>query len=116
MKSNAKILLQSIACLFLCTILFSLIFSILYFFHMINTNAFHILNWIFGAAAYLIAGFILGMGIQKKALLHALGVIAIIAVIGCLLLESFTLMVIIKLVSKLLCYTVGCAFALSRKV
>lgn len=115
MKTNAKIILRSIACLLACTILFSLLFSVLYFFHVIETNTFHILNWIFGAIAYFIAGFVLGLGINKKALLHAFIIIAVVGLLAACLLESFSFLLIVKLISKLACYIVGCAFALSRK-
>lgn len=77
---------------------------------------FHILNWVFGCIAYCIAGCVLGLGINKKALLHAFVMIAILGLMATLILESWSLWAVLKLISKLFCYLLGCALVLSKKI
>lgn len=115
MKTNAKTILQSIAVLLASTILFSLIFALLYYFHLVSGNTFYLLNWIFGAIAYAFSGFVLGYNINKKALIHAFGVVIILCIICFLIIESLSFLSIAKLISKLACYLAGCIIAISKK-
>ncbi|MDE6475880.1 MAG: DUF3792 domain-containing protein [Erysipelotrichaceae bacterium] len=115
MKTNLKTILQSFALLFASTILFSLIFALLYYLNIINGNTFHILNWIFGAIAYVASGFILGYNINKKALIYAFVVTIFLGIIGFLIIESINVLSMLKLFSKLLCYLLGCIIAVSKK-
>lgn len=115
MKTNIKIIMQSIGILFASTIIFSLVFAGLYYFHIISATFYHNLNWIFGALAYAVAGFFLGYNINKKALLHAFGIVAILGIVGYFLLPSTSIMLIIKLLSKLMVFLLGCILAVSKK-
>lgn len=111
MKDKAKIFAYSIGVLALTTLVFSLVFAVLYYNNIINSHSFQILNWIFGGLAFLISGFVLGKGINKKALLHAFGVVVCLALLGFLIMESKSPMEITELCSKLLLYLVGSVIA-----
>lgn len=108
MKDKLLAIGKSLAALCACTILFSLLFAALYYFQWISQSVFHICNWIFGILAFLFAGVILGIGITKKALLHALGIIAVFTIIGFIWMDGYTLMNVVEFFSKLLSYALGC--------
>lgn len=108
MKEKLLAILKSVAALCACTILFSLILAALYYFHIVSQSVFHTLNWIFGFLAYGFAGILLGIGIKKKALLHALGIIAVFLIIGLFCIDSFALMNVLEFASKLAAYALGC--------
>lgn len=108
MKDKLLAIGKSVAALCACTILFSLIFAALYYFQWISQAAFHICNWIFGILAFLFAGILLGIGITKKALLHALGILVIFAIIGFPWMDGYTLLNVVEFLSKLLAYALGC--------
>lgn len=116
MKDKLIIIIRSLAILLALTLLFSLIFSALYFFHVISQNMFHILNWIFGAISFFIAGIVLGAGIVKKALLHAFVIVIILALLGLFMMDSFAILAIVEFVSKLFLYVCGSVFALNMKI
>lgn len=113
MKSRLETYARSIGVLFALTLLFSLLFSTLYYFHWISTSTFHITNWISGLIAYGMGGAILGMGIQKKALFHALPV-AIIFFLLSLILSGTALLVLCENLSKTLLYIVA-AFVMAAR-
>lgn len=116
MKEKLLAISKSLAVLCICTILFSLIFAALYYFQIISQSMFHILNWIFGVISFLAAGILLGFWIKKKALLHALILLAIFAVAGFLCMGEITPIRAGEFLSKLLAYAIGCALiALKRK-
>lgn len=108
MKEKLLAITKSMAALCACTILFSLIFAALYYFHIVSQTTFHTLNWLFGALAYVFAGVLLGIEIKKKALLHALMLIVVIAVIGFICMDGYTVLNIAEFCSKLLAYALGC--------
>ena len=110
MKDKLYAVGKAMAALCACMILFSLIFAALYYFHWISQSMFHILNWIFSILSFLAAGVLLGIGIKKKALLHAFVLIAVMALIGFLLMDQYTLINIIEFLSKLIAYASGCLF------
>lgn len=114
MKDKIQCYIRSIAVLLALTMLFSLVFACLYYFNVIQTKTFHILNWIGGAAAFASGGAVLGMYIEKKALLNALIIIVILA-IPALLLGDHTLMGYIEVFSKLAAYMILCLFLFTRK-
>jgi len=116
MKEKLLAIGKSLAALCACTILFSLILAALYYAQWISQSAFHLCNWIFGAGAFLFAGILLGIGIKKKALLHAFVLIAIFAIIGFLCMDAYTFMNVLEFTSKLIAYALGCAcVAFKRK-
>lgn len=115
MKDKLLTIVRSLAALLALTIVFSLIFSALYYFHVISQSLFHILNWIFGAIAFAFAGILLGLGINKKALLHAFCIVCMLALFGFLWMSEHTLIASIEFISKLLLYIVGCLFSFNRK-
>ena len=107
MKENLLAIGKSMAALCACSILFSLILAALYYFHIVSQSTFHILNWIFGFLAYGFSGILLGIGIKKKALLHAVGVLVIIFIIGLICMDQYSVMNLIEFASKLLAYALG---------
>lgn len=108
MKDKMLAIGKSVALLCICSILFSLIFSTLYYAHIISQGVFHILNWIFGCIAYFVAGILLGLGIKKKALLHALVLLIIIGILGCFFMDAYTLLNLLEFATKMLAYALGC--------
>ena len=52
MKFKLQTYVRSVAVLLALTLLFSLVFAALYYFHAVSTSTFHILNWIGGIIAY----------------------------------------------------------------
>lgn len=114
MKSKLRIYMQSIAVLLVLTLLFSLVFAALYYFNAINTKTFHTLNWIGGIIAFGVGGAALGMGINKKALLHAFPVVVLLW-IPTLILSGFTMMILIEMLSKSLAYLFGCFLTFTRR-
>lgn len=108
MKDKMLAIGKSLALLCICSILFSLIFSTLYYAHILSQSIFHILNWIFGCATYFLAGVLLGLGIKKKALLHALVIIIVMGVLGCFFMDAYTILDIVEFASKMLAYALGC--------
>lgn len=115
MKDKINAIGKSMALLCACMILFSLIFAALYYFHVISQTMFHIFNWIFGLFSFLAAGVLLGMGIKKKALLHAFVLIGIMALIGFWLMDSYTLITISEFLTKLIAYALGCSFITMKR-
>lgn len=115
MKDKLLAILKSVAALCACTILFSLVLAALYYFHILSQTAFHTLNWIFGALAYGFAGILLAVGIKKKALLHALIILAVFLIIGLLCMDSYTLMNGLEFASKLLAYLLGTLFVALKR-
>lgn len=115
MKDKLLAIGASLAALCVCTILFSLIFAALYYFQLISQSTFHMLNWIFGAMSFLTAGILLGIGIKKKALLHALGLLIVFGIIGFLMMDAYTIMNIMEFVSKLLAYGLGCMLVTMKR-
>lgn len=114
MKSKLQIYLQSLAVLLVLTLLFSLVFAALYYFNAISTKTFHILNWIGGVAAFGAGGAMLGMGINKKALLHALPFVLVMW-LPSLLLAGFSLMSFLEILSKSIMYLLLCFLFFMRK-
>lgn len=111
MKAKATTIAYSLGLLFALTILFSLIFSTLYYNNVISTNTFHILSWIFGCISYLCAGFMLGKGINKKALLHAFIIGIILLFIGFMMMENHGIIHYIEIGSKFIVYLIGSVIA-----
>lgn len=115
MKDKLLTILKSVAALCACTILFSLVLAALYYFHILSQTAFHTFNWIFGFLAYGLAGVLLGIGIKKKALLHALGVISVFLIIGLLCMDNYAIMNLLEFASKLIAYTLGCLIVTMKR-
>lgn len=115
MKDKLQTIVRSLAVLLALTIVFSLIFSALYYFHVISQSLFHILNWIFGALSFAFAGILLGYGINKKALLHAFVIALLLAIPGFVFMSDYSLMNILEFSSKLLLYIGGSVVALNLK-
>ena len=90
MKSKLQTYVRSIAVLLALTLLFSLVFAALYYFHAVSTSVFHIANWVGGILAYGAGGVLLGIGVNKKALFHALPVAVFFFVLS-LVLSGFSL-------------------------
>lgn len=107
MKAKLRMYMQSIAVLLVLTLLFSLFFSCLYYFHIISTKTFHILNWIGGILAFSAGGAMLGAGLSKKALFNALPIIVIIW-IPSLLLSGIRILSILEILSKSLAFVLFC--------
>ena len=61
MKFKLQTYVRSVAVLLALTLLFSLVFAALYYFHAVSTSTFHILNWIGGIIAYGAGGALLGI-------------------------------------------------------
>lgn len=114
MKQICKISLESIALLCASTLLFSLIFSLLYYFNLISVTLYHNANWICGVLCFGAGGLLLGMLAQKKALLHAFVIAAILLCLSLFLSSSFELSVLLKSGSKILAYVVCCLFAYTK--
>lgn len=66
MKFKLQTYVRSVAVLLALTLLFSLVFAALYYFHAVSTSTFHIMNWIGGIIAYGVGGALLGIGVNKK--------------------------------------------------
>lgn len=115
MKEKLLAIGTSLAALCACTILFSLIFAALYYFQIISQSTFHILNWIFGALSYLASGLILGIGIKKKALLHAFGLMIVFGILAFLMMDAYTIMNMIECITKLLAYGLGCMLVTMKR-
>lgn len=115
MKEKFLCIAKSIALILALSIVFSLLFAALYYFHVISQNLFHILNWIFGCVAFFLAGVLLANGIKKKALLHAFAIVFGFAILGGFLLPSYELMSIVELASKLFAYVLGVFLVVNRK-
>lgn len=113
MKSKLRMYMQSIAVLLVLTLLFSLIFASLYYFNVISTKTFHIVNWIGGIVAFGAGGAILGVGLNKKALFNALPIIVIIW-IPSLLLSGISIISILEVLSKSLSYVLFCFLLFSK--
>ncbi len=73
MKDKMLAIGKSLALLCICSILFSLIFSTLYYAHIISQSIFHILNWIFGCTAYFICRYITWNRYYKKSAVTRFG-------------------------------------------
>ena len=106
MKSKLQTYVRSIAVLLALTLLFSLVFAALYYFHAVSTSTFHILNWIGGIIAYGAGGALLGIGVNKKALFHALPVAAVFYLLS--------LPALLENLSKALVYVAAAVIAFSR--
>ena len=78
MKATLTVYVRSLAVLFALTLLFSLVFSALYYFHVTSAAIFHACNWIGGLLAFGAGGAMLGLGVSKKALFHALPVVVVL--------------------------------------
>lgn len=115
MKDKLLAVGKSLAVLCACMILFSLIFAALYYFHWISQSVFHLLNWLFSAFSFLFAGNLLGMGIKKKALVHAFVIIVIMAIIGFWQMEHYTLIAVVEFLSKLASYALGCSLVALKR-
>ena len=114
MKHICTISAKSIAVLCVSTLLFSLLFALLYYFTLISTNTYHIVNWISGAVCFGAGGFMLGMLAQKKALLHAFCITMILLVIAILLTKEYTLYAIAKSASKSFVFLICCMLAYTK--
>ena len=110
MKFKLQTYVRSVAVLLALTLLFSLVFAALYYFHAVSTSTFHILNWIGGIIAYGAGGALLGIGVNKKALFHALPVFFLLS----LLLSGFSLPALLENLSKALVYNAAAVIAFSR--
>ena len=110
MKFKLQTYVRSVAVLLALTLLFSLVFAALYYFHAVSTSTFHILNWII---AYGAGGALLGIGVNKKALFHALPVAAAFYLLS-LLLSGFSLPALLENLSKALVYIAAAVIAFSR--
>ncbi|MCI8541483.1 MAG: DUF3792 family protein [Erysipelotrichaceae bacterium] len=115
MKDKWLAVARSLAALCACTILFSLVLAALYYFQWISQSVFHICNWLFGICAFLFAGILIGIGIKKKALLHALVIIVLFAFIGFVWMDGYTILNILEFISKLLAYALGCMLVTIRR-
>ena len=114
MKSKIQMYLQSIAVVLVLTMLFSLIFAILYYFNLISTKTFHIWNWITGLLAYICGGMYLGNTVEKKALLNAFLIVCILA-IPAMILSQHDMMGWIQCASKLITYMIGCVLMFAKR-
>ena len=72
------------------------------------------MNWIGGIIAYGVGGALLGIGVNKKALFHALPV-AVVFFLLSLLLSGFSLYALLENFSKALVYIAAAVIAFSRK-
>ena len=104
MKFKLQTYVRSVAVLLALTLLFSLVFA---------ASTFHILNWIGGIIAYGAGGALLGIGVNKKALFHALPVAAAFYLLS-LLLSGFSLPALLENLSKALVYIAAAVIAFSR--
>ena len=81
MKFKLQTYVRSVAVLLALTLLFSLVFAALYYFHAVSTSTFHILNWIavFFLLSLLLSGFSLPAlleNLSKALVYNAAAVIA----------------------------------------
>lgn len=113
MKDKLMCIGKSFALLLGLTLLFSLVFAALYYFHVISQTVFHTLNWIFGWIAFFFAGCILGFGIKKKALFHAFLCILIYGIVAFFFLTNHEVITIIEFISKLFAYLLGVVVVLN---
>lgn len=114
MKSKFQMYIQSFAILLVLTMLFSLIFALLYYFNAIQTKTFHTLNWIAGIFSYGSAGVWLGLKVEKKALLNAFLMIVMFAIPSLLLAQHNTLGWV-ECISKLCMYVLCCMLVFSKR-
>lgn len=114
MKDKIQSYLLSIAILLALTLLFSLAFACLYYFNVIGTTTFHTINWIGGLCAFGGGGIVLGLRIEKKALFNAFFISMVLLVLA-LLIGNHTLMGIIEIISKVLCYILLCLLAYTKR-
>ncbi|MEG0264354.1 MAG: DUF3792 domain-containing protein [Erysipelotrichaceae bacterium] len=104
MLIKCKTILISLGFLLLSTLLCSLVFATLYYNNIISNQFFVLCCWIIGVILYFISGFILGRGIKKKALLHALLIIICLGIFTLFLIEEKNLLTYVELLTKLLSY------------
>lgn len=114
MKEKIQCILRSIAVLLALTMLLSLAFACLYYFNLIETKTFHILNWIGGVLAFAAGGYMLGIGTEKKALLYALSMSVVLGVLMFCIGEH-SLMGLLEIGSKLIAYIVTCMLFYGKK-
>ena len=74
MKQTSIIIAKALAVLVVSSLLLSLIFSLLYQFNLLRTSNAESLTLILGSITYLLAGAYIGSQIQRKALLHSMGI------------------------------------------
>ena len=104
---------QVFSLLLILTLLLSLIFSILYYFHIISTTVFHIGNTIGGLIAYSISGVFLGLKTNKKALFHALPVILICFSVS-FLISNFSWYGLLENIAKNVFFVVFCLITYAK--
>ena len=114
MKDKLPCIIRSIAVLLALTMLFSLAFACLYYFNLIQTKTFHILNWIGGVIAFGSGGILLGMYTEKKALLYAF-LISILLGVFAIFIGEHTLLGMVEIFSKLAAYILMCMLFYTRK-
>ena len=115
MNIKLQTYVESFAMLVVLTLLFSLIFSALYYFQWISCSTFHLLNITSAYLIYGCCGLWLGKHIKKKVLLHIFGILLPIGILSFLLWDKqITSMLLItgKLIVFLLC---ACAIFLRKK-
>lgn len=95
---NIRSLLYTTLCLFLLTLLVSLVLSTLYFFNLFIGSLFTI-SKIFGFLIWIITGYLLGKNIKERTFFYALGY-ALFMFIICFIFIDKNLISILILISK----------------
>lgn len=81
MKQKGMTIASSCGLVCLLSLLLSLLLALLYYFNLLSTASLQFSSSIAGCLAFLVGGCYLGLHIEKKVLLHSLG----IALVGILL-------------------------------
>ena len=104
MAKNLRYILYTLICLFLLTVLVSLLLSVLYLFNLFGSYLM-ILSKVLGYFVFIICGILLGRNIKEKTLFYA-GCFSLIGIFISLLFVDKNLISILFMISKWLLFIV----------
>lgn len=107
MKQKAITISISLGILLGSTFLLSLIFALLFHFGLFSPKSMSITSLILGILCYLAAGIIIGIKINRKPFLYALGIAAVLLVVMLILTEK-AFFPILSVVLKCISLCIGC--------
>lgn len=107
MKQKAITISISLGILLGSTFLLSLIFALLFHFGLFSPKSMSITSLILGILCYLAAGIVIGIKINRKPFLYALGIAAVLLVVMLILTEK-AFFPILSVVLKCISLCIGC--------
>ena len=112
MKQKLLAYACSLLFLLLSSLLISSILSGLYYYHVLSNQSYEMIAMILGILLFLIAGFMLGKRITKKALIHAFVFLAPFLLIMAF---NFDLSSMFITLAKAIAYSLGTIVGMNRK-